>query len=42
LSKKQKEELMKEYYIKYAKENEELSEEMMAASTEANRFLDEY
>ena len=42
LTKKQKKELMKEYYIKCAKENEELSEEMMAAGTEANRFLDEY
>ena len=34
LSKKEKEKLMKEYYIKYAKENEELAEEMFNASSE--------
>ncbi len=32
--KKEKERLMKEYYLKFAKENEELSEEMIAASNE--------
>lgn len=32
--KKEKERLLKEYYIKFAKENEELSEEMIAASNE--------
>ncbi|MEW6295286.1 MAG: AbrB/MazE/SpoVT family DNA-binding domain-containing protein [Candidatus Diapherotrites archaeon] len=34
LNKKQKEELMREYYTKYSKENEELSEEMISASSE--------
>ena len=33
-SKKEKEELMKEYYSKYAKQNEELSEELLTASAE--------
>lgn len=42
LSKKEKEKLMKEYYLKHAKENEELSKEMEVASIEAQRFLDDY
>jgi len=41
LSKKQKEALMKEYYIKYAKLNEEIAEEMKYVSIEADRLLDE-
>ena len=36
LVKKKKEELLKEYYIKYAKENEELSEEMVSAGAEVD------
>ena len=34
LGRKEKEKLMKEYYIKYSKENEALSEEMIAAGSE--------
>jgi len=41
-SKKQKEELMKEYYVRHAKENKELSEEMINASAEASGFSDEH
>jgi len=41
LSKKEKEKLMKEYYIKYAKENEELAKEMEIASFESMRSLDD-
>ncbi|MFH1587707.1 MAG: AbrB/MazE/SpoVT family DNA-binding domain-containing protein [Candidatus Diapherotrites archaeon] len=42
LSKKEKEELMKEYYIKHAKENDGLAKEMESVSMEASRFLDDY
>ncbi|MFH1751730.1 MAG: AbrB/MazE/SpoVT family DNA-binding domain-containing protein [archaeon] len=42
MSKKEKEKLMKEYYVKYAKENEKLAEEMIVADTEALEELDEY
>lgn len=34
IGKKEKEALMKEYYSKYTKQNEELSEEMLVASSE--------
>jgi AbrB family looped-hinge helix DNA binding protein len=34
IDKKEKERLMKEYYTKFAKENEELSEEIVGASSE--------
>lgn len=42
IPKKQKEELMKEYYKKYAKLDEETEEEWKYASTEADRLLDEH
>lgn len=42
LSRKKKEGLMKEYYQKCAKENEELCREMESASIEAERLLDDY
>jgi len=42
LNKREKEKLMKEYYLKYAKENEELCREMEPASLEAGRLLDDY
>ncbi len=41
-SKNQKEKLMKEYYLKYAKENEKIAEEWKHASKEADEMLDEY
>lgn len=41
LGKKQKEALMKEFYVKYAKLNLEICDEWKYASTEADRFLDE-
>jgi len=40
LGKKQKEALMKEYAIQYAKLDEETEEEWKYASVEANRLLD--
>ncbi len=40
-SKKEKEELMKEYYKKYAKLEEEVCEEWDTASTEASSELDD-
>ena len=42
LSKKEKEKLMKEYYIKYSKENEKIAEEWKYASKEADEMLDDY
>lgn len=42
LSKKVKEKLMKEYYIKYAKLNEKIAEEWKYVSKEADEMLDEY
>jgi len=42
MSRKKKEALMKEYYQKYAKENEELCREMEHVSVEADRLLDDY
>jgi AbrB family looped-hinge helix DNA binding protein len=42
LSKKEKEELMKEYYQKYSKLDEEIEEEWKYASKEADEMLDDY
>jgi len=42
MSKKKKEELMKEFYIKYADLNEKIAEEWKHASKEADRLLDDY
>ncbi len=42
LSKKEKEDLMKEFYIKYAKLNKQVAEEWKFASIEADRLLDDY
>ena len=42
VSKKEKEELMKEYYIKNAKEDEKLAEEWKYVSKEADAMLDDY
>jgi len=36
LGRKEKEDLMREYYTKYSKENKELSEEMISASAEVD------
>lgn len=41
LNKKEKEALMKEFYVKYARLNEEIAEEWKYASIEADRSLDE-
>jgi len=42
LSKKQKEELMKEYYTKYADLERKTAEEWKYASKEADEMLDDY
>ncbi|MFH1256175.1 MAG: AbrB/MazE/SpoVT family DNA-binding domain-containing protein [Candidatus Diapherotrites archaeon] len=42
LNKKEKEELMKEYYKKYGWIDREIEEEMKYVSTEADRLLDDY
>ena len=42
MPKKEKEKLMKEYYLKYAKLNEKIAEEWKYASKEADEMLDEY
>ncbi len=42
VSKKEKEELMKEFHLKYAKLNKQIDEEWKFASVEADRLLDEY
>jgi len=42
MSKKEKEELMKEYYIKHAKEDEKLADEWKHVSKEADAMLDDY
>ncbi len=42
LSKKKKEELMKEYYLEFAEESRKTAEEWKYASKEADRFLDDY
>jgi len=42
LSKKEKEKLMKEFYIKYAKLNEKVAEEWKYSTKEADEMLDEY
>lgn len=39
LSKKQKEELMKEYYMKYADLHKKINKEWEIVDREANRFL---
>ncbi len=42
LSQKEKEKLMKEFYIKYSKLNEKVAEEWKYSSKEADEMLDEY
>jgi len=42
LSKKEKEKLMKEFYIKYSKLNEKVAEEWKYSTKEADEMLDEY
>ncbi len=42
VGKKEKESLMKEFYLKYEKLNKEIEEEWKFASIEADRLLDEY
>ena len=42
LSKKEREELMKEFYIKYSKLNEKVAEEWKYSTKEADEMLDEY
>jgi AbrB family looped-hinge helix DNA binding protein len=40
LGKKEKEELMKEYYTKYAERDKQINKEWEVVDKEANRFLD--
>ncbi|MFH1664153.1 MAG: AbrB/MazE/SpoVT family DNA-binding domain-containing protein [archaeon] len=42
MSRKEKEKLLKEYYVKYGKEDEKLAEEWRQVSKEADAVLDDY